>query len=305
MPLDLNDVGMFVRVVHRSGFAKAARELRVPTSTVSRAIARLEATLGAQLLMRTTRSVTPTAEGHAFFKQVAPAVAALHHAARGIDGADRRPRGKLRVTAPSDLGATFLGEVAVGFTARYPNIELETILTPRTVNLVEEGVDVALRASGRLPDSSLVARKIGDLDHYLYASPSYVQLHGAPSDLAGLASHACVLFRPVEGVANWTLRDERTRAHSLEVKGRIATDDFSFLRAALLAGAGIGLVPHIIVNSDVEEGRLLRVLPTFVSSGSALFFVHAASPVVPAKVTLFRDFVLEAFARKGVVSASH
>ena len=150
-----------------------------------------------------------------------------------------------------------------------------------------------------------MARKIGVLDEYLYASPAYVQMHGAPSDLAGLASHACVLFRPVEGVAHWTLRDERARVHSLEVKGRISTDDFSFLRAALLAGAGIGLVPHIIVNADVAEGRLLRVLPSLVSSGTTLFFVHAASPVVPAKVTLFRDFVLEAFARKGVVSASH
>ena len=198
-----------------------------------------------------------------------------------------------------------LGEVAVGFAARYPNIELETILTPRTVNLVEEGVDVALRASGRLPDSSLIARKIGDLEHCLFASPSYVQVHGVPSDLAGLAAHSCVVFRPRDGVASWTLRDERGRVNSVEVKGRIATDDFAFLRAALLGGAGIGLVPRVIVNADVDEGRLLRVLPTFVSSGSALFFVHAASPVVPAKVSLFRDFVLEAFARKGVVSASH
>ena len=298
---DLNDVAIFVRVVNRAGFAKVGRELNVPTSTISRAIARLEATLGAQLLTRTTRSVVPTPEGQTFFREVAPAVATLHHAARGVDGADRKARGRLRVTTANDIGATFLGEVVTTFSARYPNVEIETLLTQRTVNLVEEGIDVALRAATKLPDSSLIARKIGDIEQELYASLEYVQTRGVPASLDDLSDHACVLFRPREGRTTWTFRDARTgRETSQDVCGRIGTDDYSFMRSALLAGAGIGLIPRIIVARDVEAGRLVRVLPQCASQGASLYFMHAASPVIPAKITLFRDFVLESFARIGV-----
>lgn len=301
--VDLNDVALFVRVVDRAGFAKVARELRVPTSTVSRAVSRLEATVGAQLLMRSTRSVVPTAEGHAFYREVAPAVAQLHHAARGIDGADKKPRGKLRVTTANDIGATFLGEVVAGFSARYPNVEIETLLTQRNVNLVEEGVDVALRAAIKLPDSSLVARKIGELEQDLYASVEYVQMHGLPATLDDLDEHVCLLFRPEEGSMVWHLYDERIKERRLiekVVRGRIASDDFSFMRAATLGGAGIALLPRLMVTGDLEDNRLVRVLPQYTSHGASLYFVHVATSVVPAKITLFRDFVMEAFARRRV-----
>lgn len=299
--VDLNDVALFVRVVDRAGFAKVARELRVPTSTVSRAVSRLEATVGAQLLMRSTRSVVPTAEGSAFYREVAPAVASLQQAARGVDGADRKARGKLRVTTANDIGATFLGEVVAGFSARHPNIEVEAILTQRSVNLVEEGVDVALRAALRLPDSSLVARKIGELEQDLYASPGYLANRGVPSSLEELDDHACVVFRPQGGQAVWHLHDEqggKEKGVEKSVRGRIATDDFSFMRSALLAGAGIALIPRLMITGDVEAGRLVRVLPHYSSHGAGLFFVHVATPTLPAKIALFRDYVTEAFARR-------
>ena len=299
--LDLNDVAIFVRVVNRAGFAKVARELSVPTSTISRAIARLEATLGAQLLTRTTRSVVPTPEGQSFFREVAPAVATLHHAARGVDGADRKARGRLRVTTANDIGATFLGEVVATFSTRYPNVEIETLLTQRAVNLVEEGIDVALRVATRLPDSSLIARKIGDIEHELYACLEYVQTRGVPATPDDLSDHACVLFRPRDGRSPWALRHTQTgREITKEVRGRIGTDDYSFMRSALLAGAGIGLIPRMVVARDIEAGRLVRVLPHYASLGASLYFMHAASPVIPAKISLFRDFVIESFARAGV-----
>lgn len=299
--LDLNDVAIFVRVVNRAGFAKVARELNVPTSTISRAVARLEATLGAQLLTRTTRSVVPTPEGQTFFREVAPAVATLHHAASGVDGADRKARGRLRVTTANDIGATFLGEVVASFSTRYPNVEIETLLTQRNVNLVEEGVDVALRAAIKLPDSSLIARKIGDIEQELYASLEYVQTRGVPATPDELSDHACVLFRPREGRTTWVLRHAQTgREITKEMRGRIGTDDHSFMRSALLAGAGIGLIPRIIVARDLDAGKLVRVLPQYASQGATLYFMHAASPVVPAKIALFRDFVIESFARVGM-----
>lgn len=299
--LDLNDVAIFVRVVNRAGFAKVARERSVPTSTISRAIARLEATLGAQLLTRTTRSVVPTPEGQSFFREVAPAVATLHHAARGVDGADRKARGRLRVTTANDIGATFLGEVVATFSTRYPNVEIETLLTQRTVNLVEEGMDVALRVATKLPDSSLIARKIGDIDQELYASLEYVQTRGVPATPDDLNDHACVLFRPRDGRSSWALRHTQTGREIIkEVRGRIGTDDYSFMRSALLAGAGIGLIPRMVIARDIEAGRLVRVLPHYALRGASLYFMHAASPVIPAKISLFRDFVIESFARAGV-----
>ena len=234
-------------------------------------------------------------------REVAPAVATLHHAARGVDGTDRKARGRLRVTTANDIGVTFLAEVVTNFSTRYPNVEIETLLTQRTVNLVEEGIDVAIRVATKLPDSSLIARKVGDIEQELYASLEYVQTRGVPATLHALSDHACVLFRPREGRATWVFRDARTgRTTTQEVRGRIGTDDYSFMRAALLAGAGIGLLPRIIVARDVEAGRLVRVLPQCASQGASLYFIHAASPVVPAKIALFRDFVVESFARVGM-----
>jgi DNA-binding transcriptional LysR family regulator len=296
--VDLNDVALFVRVVDRGGFAKAAREERVPTSTVSRAVSRLEASVGAQLLVRSTRTVLPTAEGKAFYAEVAPAISALHHAARGVDGADKKPRGKLRVTAPNDIGAMFLGEVVAQFSVRYPHVEVETLLTQRHANLVEEGIDVALRAAGRLPDSTLVARKIGDLGMALYASPEYLRSHGAPESLEALEAHQCVLFRASDGKVDWLLFDEVDRvAVPLTMRGKVTADDFLFVRSAVLAGAGIGFLPDIVVAADLQAERLVRVLPRYAARGSSLYFLHVAAANVSTRIVAFREFVVEAFAK--------
>lgn len=301
--LDLNDVAIFVRVVDRAGFAKVARELTVPTSTVSRAVARLEDTLGTRLVHRNTRSVTPTSEGRAFYAEVSPAVASLHAAARGVDGADRSPRGRLRVSAPNDIGSTFVAAVVSAFTARCPNVAVDVELSMRTVNLVEEGFDLALRAAYKLEDSSLVARRVGELEADLYASPQYVAARGAPTSLDGLADHALVLFRAKDGQAEWLLEGpEGVVRH--KVRGRISGDDYTFVCGAALGGGGIALIPRIVAARDVAEGRLLRVLPEYVFRGAALHVVYAAAPKVPAKVVAFRDFVMESFAREGSPEAT-
>ena len=295
-PLDLNDVAIFVRVVEHAGFAKAARDLGVPTSTVSRAVSRLEETLDTRLVHRNTRNVTPTSEGRAFFAAVAPAVAVVNHAARGVDGGGRAPRGRLRVSAPNDLGSTFVAGMVAAFAERYPSITVDVELSTRRVNLVQEGFDVALRASGKLSDSSLVARKVGNLEADLYASPAYVDVHGLPATVEALSDHACVLFRPEDGESVWLLEGpEGVVSHT--ARGRISGDDHAFIRSVVLAGAGIALIPRILAAEDVAAGRLVRVLPLYVKRGSALHVVYAAGARVPAKIAAFRDFMVEAFAR--------
>ena len=147
---DLDDLALFVRVVDNGGFAGAAREIGTPTSTVSRAIARLEARTGVRLLHRTTRSVRPTSEGRELYAGIAPALATLRSAARSIEPATRKPRGRLRVTAPNDLAANFLAEVIVAFMERYPLVQLDFALTTPHTNLVDQGFDVAVRAAPEL-----------------------------------------------------------------------------------------------------------------------------------------------------------
>ena len=296
--LDLNDFAVFVRVVDHAGFAKAARELHVPTSTVSRAIARLEAGLGTNLVQRTTRSVTPTAEGRAFYHQVAPAVSALNRAARGIDGADLIPQGKLRVTAPNDFGELFLAEVLVRFAQAYPKLSVDVELTNRQVNLVQEGFDVALRATGKLPDSTLIARKMGQVEGALYAAPGYLEKMGPLVTIEDLAEHDCLLFRGRDGEQEWRLagpEGERVQ----RVRGKISGDDFVFLRTAAVAGGGVADLPTFTASSDVAAGRLVPVLsPYRTKSDSQLYVLYVGGRKVPAKVAVFRDFVIKAFSNQ-------
>jgi DNA-binding transcriptional LysR family regulator len=292
--LDLNDLRVFVRVVDRGGFAAAARELGVPTSTVSRTIARLEASTGSRLLHRTPRSVSATSDGLTVYAEVNQAVATLERAARALEPATRQPRGILRLTAPPDLGGAFLADVAVAFGERYPLVQVEATLTNRTVSLVDEGLDVAVRAATRLADSSLVAKKVGDLDHALYASPRYIQQYGAPSSPGDLNGHRCIVFRAKDLAKTWRLHDAEGTVE-VDVRGRMGGDDFGYLRAAVLAGAGVALIPRLLCAKDEAAGRLVRVLPSFGAKGAGLFVLYPSTVHVPARVTAFRDFVAAAF----------
>jgi len=293
--LDLNDVAAFVRVVENSGFAKAARELGVPTSTISRAVARLEETVGVRLLHRTTRNLSVTSEGHAFHQRVAPLVASLRDATRTLGTGGKEPEGLLRITAPNDLGSAFLSEEVVHFADRYPLLHVELLLTNRKLNLVSEGVDVAVRA-GRLESSSLVARKVGTLQVDLYASPSYAERHRLPTTLADLARHHIVAFGAREGKIDWQLEGPRGPEH-IELKCRIACDDFGFVRAACVAGGGIGLVPRMLAASEVATGRLVRVLPEYGLKGAGLHVIYPSARQVPTKVSTFRDFLAKSCAQ--------
>jgi DNA-binding transcriptional LysR family regulator len=292
--LDLNDLRVFVRVVDRGGFAAAARELAVPTSTVSRAIARLEASAGTRLLHRTPRSVQATSEGRAIYASVNEAMGTLERAARGVEPATRRPKGVLRVTAPTDIGASFLADLAVAFGERYPLVQTDLTLTNRAVNLVDEGFDVAVRAATRLADSSLVAKKLGELEHALYASPRYIESRGAPASAHDLGDHHCIVFRGKDLAKTWRLHDDKETIE-VAVRARMGGDDFGYLRAAVLAGGGVALMPRLVCAKDEAAGRLVRVLPGLAARGAGLYVMYPSAAHIPARVAAFRDFVAAAF----------
>ena len=292
--VDLNDLATFVRVADTGSFSRVARDLAVPTSTVSRAIARLEERLGVLLLQRTTRKVTLTREGTFLREQSASALHSLAGAAQAVVDLQNQPQGVLRITAPQDLGHRFLGEVVAGFVDRHPGIRVDLQLTGRLVDLVGEGFDLALRA-GRLKDSSMVARKLCDLQAYLIASPAYAQRHGLPATVAELEGHAHILFRAADGETTWRLHHRRG-ATTITARGRISADDFGLCHAAALAGAGIALCPRLLCADDLRAGRLVRVLPEHELRGSSLYLVYPSSRHLPIKVRAFRDFIAAAIA---------
>jgi len=292
--LNLDDIAIFVRVVDHRGFASAARELGVPTSTVSRAIGRLESKARVRLLHRSTRALRPTSDGEELYAQAASAVTVLRGAARGLESATHKPKGRLRITAPGDLCANFLADVIAAFADRHPQLGLDFTLTNQQSNLVDEGFDLALRATSQLRGSSLICRKLGDIEHRLYASPKYLERRGAPATPAELADHPCVVFRAKELVRTWNLRDKHGET-PLELRGRIGGDDFSFVRAIVLAGGGIGAMPHLNCVADEAAGRLVRILPAYHLRGATLYIVYPSAKNLPTRVTAFRDFVIDAF----------
>ena len=291
--VNLSGLDIFVAVAETASFSGAGRHLAVPKATVSRAIARLEADLSQQLFYRTTRRVTLTRAGRTLYKRAAPQVAALREAVTGLVEKKEQPSGILRITAPNDLGTSFLAHLAARFSARYPAVQLDLELTSRHVDLVAEGFDIALRAAGRLADSSLIARKVSAIEVQLFAAPRYLAQRGTPHTAGQLEGHDMVQFRGFRGPL-------RLRGSGRGVVGKLAVrmvaDDLSFVREALRAGAGIGLLPSFLVRADLAAGHLVRVLPRHAAPHATLYLVHPAARHVPSKVVAFRDFVLEQLA---------
>ncbi|HJL14611.1 MAG TPA: LysR family transcriptional regulator [Sandaracinaceae bacterium LLY-WYZ-13_1] len=290
--VELGLLPAFVEVVRQGSFTGAADALRLPKSTVSRHVARLERGLGVQLLVRTTRRLRLTEAGEAFFPRAASAVEGVEEAVRALGEREEEPRGRLRVSAPNDLGVMLGGAVA-DFAAAYPRVRVELSLTGRRVDLVGEAFDCALRASGSLEDSSLVARRLMTTEMGLFAAPDLLQRLGSPRTVDALAERPCVLFRPQGETVAWRLHGpegERT----VEVRGPVAADDFRVVRELVARGVGIGLLPELAFDAATEP--LERVLPSWRGPGSALYFVYPSQRHVPAKVRAFRDFLVDRLA---------
>jgi DNA-binding transcriptional LysR family regulator len=290
----LDEIAVFVHVVEAGSFTAAARQRGVPKSTLSRAVSRLEETVRARLLQRTSRKIALTDAGRAFYDRAAPHIAGLRAASDALDAEDQ-PQGLLRITAPPDAGDAFLGALLVRFMARYPLVRVDVDLSTRKHNLIEEGFDAAIRAAPSIDDASLVARRIFTTTVELYASRDYLARRGTPTTPEELAHHDCVLFRPLDGTNEWVLTGPNGEEHSVTVTGRLGGNDFSFLRAAIRAGVGIGILPGFPASSLQADEGLEHVLPGWRRPIGNLYFVYPAGRHLPRRVAALRDFVLESF----------
>ncbi|GLZ37129.1 LysR family transcriptional regulator [Actinokineospora sp. NBRC 105648] len=290
--IDLGDVAVFARVVDAGGFSAAATALRAPKSSVSRRVARLESALGTRLLHRTTRSVTLTEAGRAYYARVSNALAEMSEAAAAALDAREEPRGTIRMTAPPDVGAEILPGLIAGFVARHPHVRVEVDFVAETPSLVHGGYDLGLH--GGRPDPSLAATKLQDTAFRLYAAETYLARAGVPHRAEDLAGHACVLFRVKDGTTRLNLR-HRDGDINVEVSGPIAANDLSFVRRAAIAGAGIALIPALVGARSVANGRLVAVLPDYHATGIPLNLVYPSTRHVPLHVRALRDHLLTHF----------
>lgn len=290
--IDLNRIGTFVRVARAGSFTAAAKELGLPVSSVSRTVAALEEELGVRLLHRTTRRLSLTDVGQHFFRRMVTVLAEAESAARAVMGFAVEARGLVRITAPPDLGGQQqLPAILRRIRERHPGLSFELLLSTRVLDLVADGIDLAVRA-GVLPDSSLVARRVRDSSLGLFASPEYLERRGRPRSLDDLSHHDCLCYGSRDGKLPWTLVGPGG-ARTMIVKGPIVCDDMIFLRDSASVGLGITLVPVDIVSSAVKEGRLVRVLPRYGRTGGAVFVVWPSQKLVPAAVVAARELLIE------------
>jgi DNA-binding transcriptional LysR family regulator len=285
--MDLNRATTFVRVVETGGFTRAAESLGVPPSSVSRSVAKLEDELGVTLLERTTRRVGLTDAGRAYFERARDALAGLEEATALALDAAREAHGVVRLAVPLDFAAR-LGGMVADFAVQYPRIRIEVTFSPIGAELVGDVVDLAV-AVGRLPDSALVAKRLGMTAHQLYAAPAYLAAHGRPRTLADLARHEGVLMRAIGGEGRWELVGPKG-PEVVDIPGRIVGDHGQFVIDATLAGLGIAQLPTFHAAVHVASGALEPVLPKY-SSERPLHVVTHASRHLPRRVALFRDFL--------------
>lgn len=288
---DLNGALVLVRVVQAGSFRAAGERLGMPKTTVSRKVSELEAQLGVQLLQRTTRKLSLTDAGLAFVEEAEAAIARLEAAQEAVTKLQREPTGRLRITTAVSIGELFLAPVLTQFLEAFPAVEVALLLSDRMVDLVAERFDVAIRA-GILPDSSLIARRIGSATDRIVASPDYLARHGVPQRPADLASHACLRFSRsgIELRSSWTF-GAAGRSTEVQVGGRLVSDNFVVLRTAAEEGLGIARLPGLLAHESIQAGRLVPLLDDQAPPPTPLHLVLPGRTRLPARTRAFIDFV--------------
>jgi DNA-binding transcriptional LysR family regulator len=287
--MDLNEVGVFIKVVQVGSFSKAAHELGMPNSTVSHKVSQLEKRLGVQLIQRTTRKLHITPAGQEYFARSLRGMDEILAAESELLAAQGEPSGLLRLTAPVELGSSLLPKLISGFIKKFPKVGVETILTDRKVDLLGEGVDLAIRA-GELKDSSLIAKRLGSSYFAAFASPKYLKANppiNAPKDLV---KHNCVKFTSFGGGQSWSLVGPRNQTVHVNLPTKLMANDLSMIKVLATNGDGVALLPTFFCYPEVAAGKLVRVLPDWTTTIAPVHFVYPAQKFVLPKLSSFIEF---------------
>lgn len=280
----LDAIEVFVAVVEAQSFSRAAIRLGMPATTVSAKVAELERRLRVTLIRRTTRQMHVTAAGQGYYAQCAQALATIAAAERELAEAMQEPSGLLRITAPADLVNGLLTPLVERYLARYPKTSVAFKVTNRVVDLVAEGMDLAVRV-GKLEASSLVVRSFRSGQIGLFAARDYLDRHGTPQTEAELAGHAVIGFSRFGPPA--LLRAGSGETIAVNLAGRLASDDLDHVKNLILRGNGIGLLPTFVETAIETRSTLVRVLPDYATETFSVHFAYPAQRFVPPTVRAF------------------
>src|SRR5215471_4259946 len=289
----LASIRAFTRVVQHRSFAVAARELRVSRSVVSKHVIELEQELGAQLLSRTTRSVTPTENGQTYYERCIAILSDLEEADLAATRLQSEPRGLLRVNAPMSFGTLHLGRAIADFMEKFPQLQIQLILSDQLIDPVQEGFDVTLRIADLAP-SSMIARRIAPALRVICAAPSYLARRGTPKHPDEIATHDCLSYGHLATGTQWKLTGPDGE-HWIRVPWTLCTNNAEVLRDAAVRGRGIALLPTFICGADLQEGRLRSILVEYHAPEIALYAIYPQTRHLSVKVRVFIDFLVERF----------
>ena len=288
-------VQLFIRVVETGSFSKAAVELGITQPTATKAVAATEKRLGARLLHRSTRGVTPTEVGALYYEK-------CKLIAREIDEADNlatllqsQVGGTLRISTSVAFGRRVLVPLVLRYMRQHPEVTIDLAFDDRYVNLVEQGVDLAIRM-GRLADSTLGARYLGTNPWLMAASPSYLRERGTPRTAADLAAHACLVYSSVQGDDRWSLATPGGVELAVPVKGPLRSNNLSAVLAAARAGLGLAVLPWYVARESVADGSVVQVLADHGLPAQEVHAVFPSPKLVPSKVTSFIAFLQQSLA---------
>jgi DNA-binding transcriptional LysR family regulator len=290
----LASMRVFAEVARTGTFAAAAERLQMSRAMATKHIMRLENALGVRLLNRTTRRLSLTEVGRAYLDRCVQILAEVEEAEQAVTQLSSRPRGVLKLTAPVNFGAFHLARAAAAYMQRYPDVKIEITLHDRFVDLIEEGIDLAIRISAHLSDSSYIARELATARRVVCASPEYLDRHGVPQIPEDLVHHNCLRYGFLLPADEWPFCGP-DGVYTLRVSGNLKANVGDPLRVAAIQGLGLVMQPTYMVGLDIKEGRLKVVLSDYEAPGVAVYGVYPHRKHLSEKVRSFVDFLVERF----------
>ena len=294
---DLNEMAVFASVVDAGSFTGAARKLDQPKSTISRRISKLEKRLGVRLLQRTTRALHLTDAGEIYYHYCARISAEAQSAEDAINNTKTEPSGPVKITAPIHLAAV-LPMLVDEFMRQFPKVQIHLFCNDAVLDIVNEGIDVAFRF-GKLNDSTFIARKLGSHRPILCAAESYLATAPTIKTPEDLINHQCISFNPPPNGNRWNF-DGPDGKHSFDIPPRLAVNNLEIMHRSTLAGIGVAILPALLCQPDIEDGKLRALLPEWSFPAVELNLVYPSSRLLPAKVRAFIDFTIEQFRTQGM-----
>jgi DNA-binding transcriptional LysR family regulator len=289
------DLQAFVTVVETGSFTAAADRLNLAKSAISRRVSALEERLGVQLLRRTTRVLNLTETGRSFYEHSARILADLNEAEAAVQQEHGELRGKLRVALPLSFGVRHMCKPIAAFSKLHPKVEFDLDLNDRRIDLIEEGVDVALRI-GRLRNSTYIARRLFHVRAVVCASPHYLSVHGKPQSPDDLRKHRCLIYSNLPDPGRWRYKGKDDSKHEVEVKPAMSASSGDFLANAAAHGMGLVIQPTFIVSESIRRGNLVPVLTDYEWPVSPAYAIYPPTRHLSYRVRAFIDFLVERFA---------